>query len=329
MLTKGQQKYLDSLDDVRIAKIILFDPKSLKTGNQIVKELNKNFENTKVYYIGSSVLQIAGENDIDISVVSNLNNFLSDLEIIRKEFGEPKEIKLEKAFVKWEFIRNGFQVELYLNGEMSTILKEQVFTHNILVVDPSLKKEYENMKLKFDGKIWKEYMAAKIKFFNKVLTNRKPNVYLLCGLPGSGKSTWSEKFVSENPNTVWYKLDKEFFKKHKSSFYGEKFKVYDAEIQAEILEKVKIDLLNKRDVILDYGFWEKTDRNKYGEIILNLNAIPKLLYFKVNKEILLERLSKRNLQNLESEHKIDKDMFEIFFQKFQEPKDEIFDIIDV
>ena len=69
------------------------------------------------------------------------------------------------------------------------------------------------------------------------MINRK--VYLLCGLPGSGKSTWSEKFVEENQNTVWYKLDKEFFKKHKSSFYGDKFQEYENEIKKEILEKVK------------------------------------------------------------------------------------------
>ncbi len=147
----------------------------------------------------------------------------------------------------------------------------------------------------------------------------KPTVYLLCGLPGSGKSTWSEKFVGENPNTVWYKLDKEFFKKHKSSFYGDKFQEYEDEIKKEILEKVKQDIAGNKDVILDYGFWKKADREEYKRIVTDLGAESKLLYFKCEKGILLERLNKRNSQDLTHEHKIDEKMFEVFLAKFEEP----------
>ncbi len=147
-------------------------------------------------------------------------------------------------------------------------------------------------------------------------------VYLLCGLPGSGKSTWSEKFVEENPNTVWYKLDKEFFLKHKSSFYGDKFQQYEDEIKKEILKKVKVDLEKGKDVILDYGFWKKTDREEYKDIVKTLGAESILLYFKQDNQVLLERLKARNMKNLEHEHVISEELLNIFFTRFEEPKGE-------
>lgn len=150
----------------------------------------------------------------------------------------------------------------------------------------------------------------------------KSRIYLLCGLPGSGKSTWSEKFVKENPNTVWYKLDREFFKKHKSSFYGQKFNEYEDEIKKEILEKAKQDIADNKGVILDYGFWKKADREEYKKIVTDLGAEPKLLYFKQDNKILLERLLKRNEQDLVHEHKIDENMFSIFLTQFEEPKED-------
>ena len=35
-----------------------------------------------------------------------------------------------------------------------------------------------------------------------------PRLIMLIGLPGSGKSTWAEKYVTENSNTVIISSDK-------------------------------------------------------------------------------------------------------------------------
>jgi beta-phosphoglucomutase-like phosphatase (HAD superfamily)/predicted kinase len=149
-----------------------------------------------------------------------------------------------------------------------------------------------------------------------------PTVYLLCGLPGSGKSTWSEKFVKENPNTVWYKLDKEFFEKHGRDYDGTKFLEFEEKLKGEIIEKMKLDILNSKDVILDFGFWKKVDRDKYKQLIESLNAIPKLLYFKNDNKVLMERLLERNKLKHEYEHVISEELFNIFLTRFEEPKDE-------
>lgn len=49
-----------------------------------------------------------------------------------------------------------------------------------------------------------------------LMHQRKPVVYLLCGLPGSGKTTYAKKL--EDNNTIRFTLDEELFAE-----YGKKF----------------------------------------------------------------------------------------------------------
>jgi predicted kinase len=85
---------------------------------------------------------------------------------------------------------------------------------------------------------------------------------------------------------------------------------------------MKLDILESKDVILDFGFWKKADRDKYKQLVKSFKAAPLLLYFKKSNKVLLERLSERNKSNHEHEHIIDEDMFNIFLTRFEEPKDE-------
>jgi predicted kinase len=85
---------------------------------------------------------------------------------------------------------------------------------------------------------------------------------------------------------------------------------------------MKLDILKGKDVILDFGFWKKVDRDKYKQLVNSLNAIPKLLYFKNDNHVLLERLKERNKLNHQHEHLISEDLFNIFLTRFEEPKDE-------
>lgn len=169
MLTPGQEKYLSTMDSERICKISPFDPEVLRTGQEIENNLNTILpKESIVIYIGSSVLGIAGENDIDISVVSKDGEFQNNFKVMKLHYGVPKEEKAEKEYVKWEFKMDGFPVELYLNGKMTSLLQEQINTHKILTNDENLRKEYESIKIGFDGKSWKDYMRVKMEFFNRI-----------------------------------------------------------------------------------------------------------------------------------------------------------------
>ncbi|MEJ0053702.1 MAG: GrpB family protein [bacterium] len=167
MITPAQEKYLGTLSDEEIVRIKLFDPRAREEGFKICEEVGKILSRSSLHYIGSSRLGIAGENDIDISIVSS-GSFDDELESLKRLYGEPTSFKPQRNWAEWKFKRNGFPVELYLNGTLSPLLAEQIKTHEVLLQSPALAKEYEQLKLGAEGMKRREYMRKKYEFFNKI-----------------------------------------------------------------------------------------------------------------------------------------------------------------
>lgn len=71
MVTPGQEKYLARISEEELVSIQKFNPLAREVGNNIVDEIKRVLPDATVHYIGSSVLGIAGENDIDIAIVGS------------------------------------------------------------------------------------------------------------------------------------------------------------------------------------------------------------------------------------------------------------------
>ncbi len=161
----------------------------------------------------------------------------------------------------------------------------------------------------------------------------KNKVFILCRLPGSGKSTWANKKTEEsflqNLKIQNYKLDKEFFLKYGKDYDGKRHEEYENVIKSEIYKKIEEDLKNGFDVILDFGFWKKEERLEIKNKIENLEAECVLVFFDFQKEVLLERLNKRNSDKLEYEYIIPKIWMNDFEQRFEKSdKEEDFILIN-
>jgi len=122
-----------------------------------------------IHFGGASALGIAGQNDIDINVLATPEEYEKDSAIIEKIFGEPKR---RGASIKWEFIKNGFDVELYLTNKNSPNLQDQIRVFEILSHNKELRDEYERTKLPYGPIDFKEYMRKKYEFFNKILPGK-------------------------------------------------------------------------------------------------------------------------------------------------------------
>lgn len=171
MLTKGEEKYLKTIPEDKMANVKPFDPKVRDTGNSIVENIKNKMPELEVLFMGASALGIAGQNDIDINILSTPNEYTNHLPSLVKLFGEPT--KLNSNLIKWEFVKDGFEVEPYLTDKDSPLLQRQVNTFNILKNSPNLTKEYENIKRECDGLSFREYMKRKFEFFNKILVFNK------------------------------------------------------------------------------------------------------------------------------------------------------------
>lgn len=145
MLTPNQERYLLTIPEDKVISVKLFDPKVQDTANEIIYNIKEILPEAEILFLGASALGIAGQNDIDMTILAN-GKFEEFSKVLKQLFGEPK--KPNPALIKWEFIQNGFEVELYLNDKMSPNLQEQIDTFNILKNSPELRNEYEKIEQK-------------------------------------------------------------------------------------------------------------------------------------------------------------------------------------
>ncbi|MDB5238151.1 MAG: ATP-binding protein [Candidatus Kaiserbacteria bacterium] len=154
----------------------------------------------------------------------------------------------------------------------------------------------------------------------------KPTVYLLCGLPGSGKSTYAKE--QEARGLVRLILDEELFKRFGREFPSEMYSEYEAKTKAELKYVLQENIAGSKSVILDYGFWKKAEREEYKQLIETLGAQWRLLYFKIPTTILKERLQVRNHTDLVNNHQIDDSLLDTFSSEFEAPVGEGAEIIE-
>lgn len=156
---------------------------------------------------------------------------------------------------------------------------------------------------------------------NKLSTS---NVILMCGPAGSGKSTFAKKFESKGMTILSY--DMESFKR------GLNMHPLPKEIEKDIktyLDKKLIELLEQnRDIVLDYSFWSKEMRMEYISLLKKYNITPKIYYITTPKEVVMERIRKRN-GNHENDIMLSDEMASLYYDHFQAPTTEESEVIVV
>lgn len=149
-------------------------------------------------------------------------------------------------------------------------------------------------------------------------------VYMLCGLPGSGKTTYATKLMTRRA-FVKLSIDEAMYDRY--GRYGvdyphTQYKDLEKGVYRELDQRMLALLENGESLILDYGLWLKEDRDKYKTILGSIGITPLLLYFKRDRETLRERIKKRNLLDNPNALHVDNELFERMHEKFEEPKDE-------
>jgi predicted kinase len=114
-------------------------------------------------------------------------------------------------------------------------------------------------------------------------------LHLVCGLPGSGKSTFAKKLEGEYPS-LRLTPDEWMTRLYGEGFDTEKRSTVES-IQWEIGQKA---LSLGVDVILEFGFWSKDERDNFRRRATELGATTKIHFLDVSREELWRRLSERN-----------------------------------
>ena len=76
------------------------------------------------------------------------------------------------------------------------------------------------------------------------------------------------------------------------------------------------------DVVLDYGLWRRSDRDAYKRLVEAHGGRWRLLYLKVDPEVLRQRLAGRNRRGDANALVVTPSALEDFIARFHEPVDE-------
>jgi len=171
MLTEAQRKYLETIPAGKITEIKPWNPQVKAAALRLIEKIKSVVPMLEVFYGGASALEIAGQNDIDITIKCPIKDFEKYLPDLKKVLGEPTKIGRES--IRWEpiFIE-GYEAEIYMTDPNSPALQEQIKVFELLKNNNELRKEYEKIKKDSNSIPYREYQRRKYEFYNKILKLR-------------------------------------------------------------------------------------------------------------------------------------------------------------
>jgi len=151
---------------------------------------------------------------------------------------------------------------------------------------------------------------------------RSPTAYIICGFIGSGKTTFARK-LEEKTGAIRITKDEWMVR-----IFGNKipsdnnFERYDNNV-TKLATDIAFKILKAgKDVIIDEGFWVKSQRDELKIRIKEIGAKSILYYVICPTEVMRERTLKRNDQFSEFSFHITEDMFNNYLKYWEPPTEE-------
>jgi len=151
-----------------------------------------------------------------------------------------------------------------------------------------------------------------------------PLVVMMCGIAGSGKTTFSQKL--EKQGFTRLSIDEEVWSQN--GRYGidypiEEYRENLDKAHLRLREKLIQFIQAKQNIVVDSSFWRRSERNEYKQIIENAGGKWRLIYLKVKPDELRERLKIRNERfDANAAFPITEDILSSFINGFEAPIDE-------
>jgi predicted kinase len=125
--------------------------------------------------------------------------------------------------------------------------------------------------------------------------NFAPLVVMMCGVAGSGKTTFAQQLEKEG--FIRLSIDEEIWAsngRYGIDFPLEKYEEYKVDAEVKLRNQLINLILAKQHVVIDFSFWQRSRRNEYQRLIEEFGGKSKLIYLKVHPNDLHERLRIRS-----------------------------------
>jgi predicted kinase len=151
-------------------------------------------------------------------------------------------------------------------------------------------------------------------------TPARPTVYLLCGFVSSGKTTYARQL--ERSGVVRLSIDEWIFERygrHGIDYPESQYPEHEAEARRALDTRLTELLAAKRSVVLDYGLWSRSDRDRYKRLVDQHGGTWRLLYFRISERLARERLGRRNTRRDANALTVNERHFAEFRSRFHPP----------
>lgn len=152
----------------------------------------------------------------------------------------------------------------------------------------------------------------------------KSLVVLMCGIAGSGKTTFSQELAKCGYTRL--SIDEEVWSvngRYGMDYPIEKYRDYLNEAHIRLKKKIVQCVQDKKQVVIDSSFWSRSERNEYKQLIENAGGQWALIYLKVHPDELRRRLKARSVRfDANAAFTITEELLTTFLNGFEEPSDE-------
>ncbi|UOQ90803.1 ATP-binding protein [Agromyces endophyticus] len=142
---------------------------------------------------------------------------------------------------------------------------------------------------------------------------RRPRVVMMCGPGGAGKTTYAKRLERDGWTRLSFEV--EFWERGITTMPS-------ADVVAEVAAELKASLLRQvaagNDVVLDFGFWFRRQRDEYRALLAPRGIVPETVYLATSLEVILSRVGDRHGRGADDWPLTEQTATE-YFERFEPP----------
>jgi predicted kinase len=147
-------------------------------------------------------------------------------------------------------------------------------------------------------------------------TTRRPRVVMMCGPGGAGKTTYAKGLEREGWTRLSFEV--EFWDRGMTTMPS-------ADVVAEVAADLKARLLRHvaagNDVVLDFGFWFRRQRDEFRALLAPQGIEPETVYIATSLDTILSRVGDRQGRRADDWPLTEQTATE-YFERFEPPTTE-------
>ncbi|KDA06377.1 aminoglycoside phosphotransferase [Microbacterium sp. CH12i] len=135
---------------------------------------------------------------------------------------------------------------------------------------------------------------------------------MMCGPGGAGKTTYAKRLESEGWRRLSFEV--EFWDRGITTMPS-------AEVVAELKARLLRHVAAGNDVVLDFGFWFRRQRDEFRAILAPEGIVPETVYIATSLETILSRVGNRRGRQAD-DWPLTKQTATEYFERFEPPTSE-------